>query len=122
MSSRKKLLILDDDPEILELLEHILGNKYLLLTKANTEDFEKDLAEFRPDAILVDHFIGDKTSNEVITAALKTNTYIPVILHSAHEEIEKLSIDAKVTGFIRKPSSIAEIRKSIAKVLDEDNS
>src|SRR5689334_2950034 len=117
MSSTKRLLILDDDPEILELLHHILGNRYILLTKTNTDDFETALEEFKPDVILIDHFIGDKTSSDVITASLRSKSNIPVILHSAHEEIEKLSIDTKVAAYIRKPSSIVEIRNSIARVL-----
>jgi len=118
-SSQKKLLILDDDPEILELLKHILGKQYTILTRSNTETLENDLKEFVPDAILIDHFIGDKTSNEVLNKSLRGNSDIPVILHSAHEEIEKISLDAKVRSFIRKPSSINEIREEIAMVMTD---
>lgn len=115
---QKKLLILDDDLEILELLNHILGKQYIILTRANTDTLENDLKEFGPDAILIDHFIGDTTSKEVLNKSLRNSSHIPVILHSAHEEIEKLSLDARVTAFIRKPSSISEIRQGIAKVID----
>jgi DNA-binding NtrC family response regulator len=119
MQQQKKIFILDDDPEILELLQYILGSQYTLFTKADTDGLEKDVLEFQPDLIMIDHFIGEITSNEIITKSLSTIRHIPVILHSAHEEIEKISIGAKVAGFIRKPASIHEIRKSIAKVLQE---
>lgn len=117
MSDQKRLLILDDDEEILELMSHILGKKYQLLTKTGTDGLDKDLQEFQPDVILIDHFIGEQTSNEVITRSLQSVQHIPVILHSAHEEIERLYIDTKVAGYIRKPSSITEIRNCIEKVL-----
>ena len=117
MSDQKRLLILDDDTEILDLMSRILGKKYKLLTKTGTENLEEELMEFKPDVILIDHFIGDHTSNEIITESLRNLKHIPVILHSAHEDIEQLHRDAKVAGYIRKPSSINEIRNCIEKVL-----
>ncbi|MEO8406213.1 MAG: response regulator [Chitinophagaceae bacterium] len=117
MSAIKKILILDDDPEILELLSLILGNHYSLLTKINPDTLEKDLKEFQPHVILIDHFIGDKTSHDIIKKSLN-NMHIPIILHSAHEEIEKISIQANVAGFIKKPSSIHEIRKCVARIVE----
>lgn len=117
MSDQKRLLILDDDVEILDLMTHILGKKYTLLTKTNTENLEKDLQEFKPDAILIDHFIGSQTSSEILTTSLLSMSKFPVILHSAHEDIEKLYRDTKVAGYIHKPSSITVIRDCIEKVL-----
>ena len=117
MSNQKRLLILDDDEEILDLMFRILGKKYALLTRSDTDHLEKDLQEFKPDAILIDHFIGHQTSSEILTTSLLSMSQIPVILHSAHEEIEKLYRDTKVAGYIRKPSSIVEIRGCIEKVM-----
>jgi len=119
MTDRKKVLILDDEEEILELLLRILGNKYILLTKTNTENLEKDVIDFQPDAIMIDHFIGNKTSKDIITKSLKNLKNVPIILHSAHEEIERLSRDSNVTAYIRKPSGINEIRDCVARVLNE---
>lgn len=118
MSDQKRLLILDDDEEILDLMSRILGKKYKLLTMTNTDNLENQLQEFRPDAILIDHFIGDHTSSEIISESLRSMKHIPIILHSAHEEIERLYLDTKVAGYIRKPSSINEIRDCIEKVLN----
>ena len=66
---------------------------------------------------MIDHFMGDKTSKDVLTQALGLLDDVPVILHSAHEEIEKLSVETKVAAFIRKPSGIKEIRERVAAVL-----
>jgi DNA-binding NtrC family response regulator len=117
MTDQKRLLILDDDAEVLELMSRILSKKYQLLTKINTDNLEEEIQSFQPDAILIDHFIGDKTSNEIISHSLRNLTHIPVILHSAHEDIERLSNDENVAGYIRKPSSITEIRDCIHRVI-----
>ncbi|HEX6194124.1 MAG TPA: response regulator [Chitinophagaceae bacterium] len=118
MPDTKKILILDDEPEILELLDHLLGKQYIVHTKNNILDFEKDLHEFRPNLLLIDHFLGDNTSNELIRESLR-KLNIPFILHSAHEEIEKLYRESNAAGYIKKPSSIAEIRKRVAQVLED---
>lgn len=117
MTDKKKILVLDDDPEILELLTYILGKNYTLLTKLNTDNLEKDLASFQPNVIVIDHFIGETTSSEITNSFLNSR-HIPIILHSAHEEIEKLSTENKVAAYLRKPSSVIEIRNCIAKVID----
>jgi len=119
MPQRKRILILDDEEEILELMSRILGSTYTLLTKTNTDNLEEDLREFQPGVIIIDHFIGEETSKEVIGRSLQRFSDIPVILHSGHTDIEKLSIGIKVAGYIKKPSSIKEIRQCIADVLDK---
>lgn len=118
MPDLKKIFILDDEEEILELLERILGNQYIVFTKSNTDNLDKDLLEFKPDVIMIDHFMGDMTSKDILKQALSSMQGVPVILHSAHEDIERLSVETKVAGFIRKPSGIREIRSKVAEILN----
>jgi DNA-binding NtrC family response regulator len=120
MQELKKILILDDEPEILDLLQRILSKQYVVHTRNNILDFERDLHEFKPNLLLIDHFVGDETSNSFIKDSLK-RLDIPFILHSAHEEIEKLFVETNAAGFIKKPSSIVEIRERVASVLDKCN-
>lgn len=117
MTNRKRIFILDDEEEILELLERILGNQYIVFTKSNTLGIEEDLVQFKPHLIVIDHFMGDQTSEDILTQTLGLINNVPVILHSAHDEIERIAMEAKVAGFIRKPSGIKEIRERVASVL-----
>lgn len=119
MPGKQRILILDDEEEILELMSRILGSTYTLLTKTGTEDLENVVNEFRPGVIIIDHFIGDQTSKEIIARSLR-HLDIPVILHSGHTDIEKLSLGIKVAGYIKKPSSIGEIRQRVAEALGTD--
>ena len=49
MQERKKILILDDEPEMLELLQRILSKHYTVHTRASLVDFEKHLHELQKD-------------------------------------------------------------------------
>ena len=118
MQEAKKILILDDEPEILELLYRLLSKNYIVHTRNTIDGFEQDLRDFQPNLLLIDHFIGEETSNNFIQESLAKSN-VPFILHSAHEEIEKLFLESRAAAFIKKPSSIAEIRQRVAEVLSK---
>lgn len=112
---QKRILILDDDEETLDLLTRMLHKKYQVTAERTASKLMESLENCRPDLVIIDHFIGDENSRDVITEFRKNSDYhnIPVIIHSAHEQIEQLAASIDAAGFIRKPSGIAEIRSYI---------
>lgn len=105
-------MILDDDPETLELLTRILNKYYEVITEENPGRLLAGDFSYHPDLIVVDHLIGDITSKDIINAFKRKEQYknIPIVIHSAHEQIEQIAISVNASGFIRKPASINEIR------------
>ena len=120
MLEQKRILILDDEQEILDLLKMVLGKTYTVLGLSTIHEFEQKLVEFRPNVVMIDHFIGEETSNIIVHELLR-NMNIPTIIHSAHEEVEKLYVQSKADAYIKKPSSIQEIRRTVATVLEKEN-
>lgn len=111
----KKILIVDDDLETLDLLDRILRKNFSIKTVSSADTLSSDLYSYQPDLIIIDHFIGFQTSNEIITT-FKTQEqfkHIPVIIHSGHEQIENIARDTNADGFIKKPASITYIRTYI---------
>ncbi len=108
-------MILDDDPETLELLTRVLNKHYEVITEMDPARLLEENISYKPDLILVDHFIGDVTSRDVINAFRQKEPFkqVPVIIHSAHEQIEHIANSINAAGFIRKPSGIKEIRDYI---------
>jgi response regulator RpfG family c-di-GMP phosphodiesterase len=109
----KKVYIVDDDIDFLEILTYILKKNYRILTASALKT--EDVALFQPDLILMDNAVGSEISEKMIR---RLNTEIPsfatpVILVSAHHDISKLAAIKGVNGFIRKPSSIGYIRSYI---------
>lgn len=111
----KKIMIIDDDTETLDLLTRLLQKKFSVTCISDTDNLQNELDHYRPDLIIIDHFIGCKTSKEIIDDFKKQDALqnIPVIIHSGHEQIEQIAIASDAAGFIRKPSSIHEIRSYI---------
>jgi len=115
----KKIMIIDDDAETLDLLTRLLHKKFQVASVSDTTDLQHRLNEYKPDLIIIDHFIGCKTSKEIIDDFKKQDVlqHIPVIIHSGHEQIEQIAMASEASGFIRKPSSIHEIRSYIERWL-----
>ena len=117
----KKILIIDDDRETLDLLNRILAKKFTVATISDTASLASELHTHRPDLIIIDHFIGCSTSKEIIDEFKKQQQFadIPVVIHSGHEHIEQIALAANAAGYIRKPSGINEIRSYIERQLGD---
>ncbi|MFT3948334.1 MAG: response regulator [Agriterribacter sp.] len=112
----KRIMILDDDLEMLDLLTRILHKQYDIVSEADPVKLFDTVQAFNPDLIIIDHFVGDTNSRDIIKAFRKHHELknIPVIIHSAYEQIEELALSINAAGYIRKPSGIQEIRNYIS--------
>ncbi|WP_158799044.1 two-component system response regulator [Pedobacter sp. L105] len=107
---RKKILVIDDDEDILSILDIILegeGYETILYSSGTTPE---EVNRLNPDLILLDIRIAGfpKTGVEICTefkSRLDT-ALIPVLLISAEENIEFLVSDCGANGFINKPFNI----------------
>jgi DNA-binding response OmpR family regulator len=102
----KKILIVDDDTDILELIGILLPKHGFAVKKVtNGEDALKQAGIFAPDLILLDiNIMGD---GKEVCRQLKSGgspyKNIPVILFSAAGDLEKKMAQSKADGFIQKP-------------------
>lgn len=111
----KKILLLDDNDDYLEILELVLGKKYIVRSSTDARKLPQILIEYEPDLILIDHFLGLHTSIYILDQLRSTGKgrSIPFILFSGTHEIEKRAKEIGAVGFISKPSSLDHIRKYI---------
>jgi len=115
----KKLYILDDDRDFLDIATHILRKDYELAPA--TVFRVEEVHAFRPDLILMDNAIGDMTSAFVINQLYEQIPFFstPIILVSAHPNLALLAAHKGVFGYIQKPASVREIREQVAFFLDK---
>ena len=109
----KKVYIIDDDKDFLEIIDHILRKTYITLTTPNMDLDE--LGSFQPDLIMMDNTVGAEHS-EIMLRKIRNKFPLfntPIILVSAHHDISKLAELKGISGYIRKPSSIAYIRSYV---------
>lgn len=117
---KNKILVLDDDPDILEVISYILIDKgYDVETLTTGEDVFKVIHQFHPDLILMDVMLGHM-DGRVICRNIKSTTEtenVPVILISAtHNLAESLNHDGAPNDFIAKPFDVDRL---VMKVEDQ---
>ncbi|MGB3570503.1 MAG: response regulator [Phormidesmis sp.] len=122
-SSRpSKLLVVDDLPDNLFLMEAVLGDEdgyqveYVDSGKAALESIEESV----PDLILLDIMMPEMTGYEVTRRIRQDQTlpHIPIILVTAHDELGAAeSLQAGADGFIHKPFDIEEMLATIESTL-----
>jgi DNA-binding response OmpR family regulator len=124
---RKKVVCIEDEPEMIDLVKLILGRKGFELTGAvgGREGLDA-VRRIRPDLVLLDLMMPDMDGWEVYQQMkadeeLKT---IPVIVVTAKaQSIDKvlgLHI-AKVDDYVTKPFGPQELLQSVERVLNQDS-
>jgi len=121
-SALKRILCIEDEPEMIDLIRLILGRKGFDVHGASGGiEGIKQVREMKPDLVLLDLMMPDMDGWEVYQQmkAEPTTREIPVIVVTAKaQNIDKvlgLHI-AKVDDYIAKPFSPQELLDSVEKV------
>lgn len=107
-----QVMIIDDEPEILEILVDILSKSNLeIITFTSPELAMKDFKKINPDVVLTDMKMPQVTGYDILQFIKKNNPDIPVIYISAHLEKNNLlkSISLGLFGAIEKPFKENEV-------------
>jgi excisionase family DNA binding protein len=122
-SGKKKVLIVDDDAEIVELIADVLvrDGRFDVKSAATGYDAGVSTEQFRPDLILLDYMLPDVNGNVVCRTIRKNPEFenIKIIIVSGvikQDEIDHL-LKSGAEDFIKKPFNIAELVDKIAAVL-----
>jgi two-component system cell cycle response regulator DivK len=109
---KKKVLILDDDLDILQICTIVLKKKgFDVLTINNSNQVVEQVKNYQPDVILMDNWIPGPGGIEATrTLKLMPETQdIPVIFFSANSNVTQLAQEARADYFLQKPFDISEL-------------
>ena len=123
-SGKKRLLIVDDDAEIVELMTDVLARdgRFDVRTASTGYDAGIMTQKFRPDLILLDYMLPDVNGN-IVCKTIKqdpefANTRIIIISGVINQtEIDDL-MKAGAEAFVKKPFNITELIDRIAAVFE----
>lgn len=108
----KKVLIVDDDHDILSLVEMILSmNNFGVQAISQWQQIDNSITSFSPDIILLDVSLNGADGRD-ICKRLKTDSTtknIPIVLFSAHADVATSLQDCNAQGFIAKPFGIENL-------------
>jgi len=125
MSQAKKLrvLMVDDEPDFLELARRWITPEYELLALTGGEDLMKKLKSFRPDAIILDVHMNGQDGFHLCTLIRADRAYddVPVLfLTGTKEDANYLkNFKAGGTAYLMKPVSKKQLLAMIRELLPE---
>ncbi|EKD24084.1 MAG: Sensor protein [uncultured bacterium] len=126
METKKVVLVVDDVPEIIEVIATVLERDHIEALIANSGQEAIAMAkEHKPDLILLDFKMPDMDGAETYAKLKEDDTTkdIKVVFLTAFGNIKKLELDPKLialieqTPIIQKGGDIGELRTEIRKHL-----
>lgn len=112
-SQRPRVLIADDEPDMLRFLKSQLSEKFQVLEAVNGNQAVEKAAQFLPDVILCDMMMPEKDGLQVCREVRqRTSTKgIPLLLITARadEETKLQALAAGASDFLAKPFSTTEL-------------
>jgi len=122
-SGKRKVLIVDDDDEIVELMVDILTRDGRFETKTASSGYEAGIAteQFQPEVVLLDYMLPDINGNVVCQTIKKNPKFqdVKIIIISGvvkQDEIDQL-MQSGAEDFIRKPFSVTVLTNRVAAAL-----
>lgn len=116
----RRILVVDDEPDILEFLQVILEEEgYAVVTSDKGEYLEQLHNGGLPHLILLDVLLSGKDGREIVKYLKnqQETKHIPVIMFSAHPSAEETARQAGADDFLAKPFNIDVMLEKISHYL-----
>lgn len=116
----KKVLLIDDDQDITELIKILLAEQYEVECKTDNVNIAGVLQDFEPDLILLDNSIGQSKAADIVPQLQNADGYniVPIVLFSAHADIEGIAAEIQADAYLTKPFNLDELYTCIDQVLN----
>ncbi|MFD1258806.1 two-component system response regulator [Mucilaginibacter terrae] len=111
----KKILLIEDDKDIRDTIIYALQTENFEVIASESARILKNLAELKPDLILLDNWLTDWKSDangQQISKEIKTNpstSHIPVIIVSAVSNIKEIADAGMADGYLKKPFDLIDL-------------
>jgi len=116
----KKILVVDDDEGIREVVTLILSQEgFRVETAQNSDEVIKKAFHFHPELILLDILLSEDDGRN-ICQELKSQddlNFIPIVMMSAYPSAENTVIHCGADGFIAKPFLIEDLLNMVHKYM-----
>jgi DNA-binding response OmpR family regulator len=115
---QKKVLIIEDDAGIQELISYILEEEGFRVD-TTVHSLATDLTPHKADLILLDEWVNKKEGHMLCKEIkmMHATQHIPVIILSTSVDIKEIAKNCDADGYISKPFDIDEVVKEVKRVL-----
>lgn len=125
-NGKKKLLIVDDEQDLVDLMADAFGRdgRFEIRTANNGFDAGMQVKEFRPDIVVLDVMLPDINGREVCQRVRSDNTLdsVKIICISGMIEQDKVGDlrDAGADDFVQKPFTVDRLIERVCDLLEID--
>lgn len=119
-SAKKSILLIDDDPVILNLLTNILSEKYDIIIANDGESGIESFNKYSPDLLIVDLMLPKVDGFEVARRikGISKNTRIIILSARKREDDIIRCFETGVDDYISKPFNIHELEIRIRRLIE----
>ena len=120
---KKKILVVDDEPNIVSFLARLLGNEYTVYKASNGQQAVDTVKKLKPDLVIMDIMMPEMdgyTACSIIKDDPATRE-IPVVMLTGvgYELNRELAMRVGASGYLTKPFSLIDLKKTIDPLLNK---
>ena len=117
----KKILVIEDDDDIIFIVEQILKEDGYSVVTVSEEITGSEIAEISPNLIIIDYLLPFRFGDEICMEIKnhEPTKHIPVIIYSASLNLVKIVSRCKADGYITKPFDLEDFLNEVKKHLLE---
>ncbi|MEM4268157.1 MAG: response regulator [Candidatus Woesearchaeota archaeon] len=122
MSQKKKIMIVDDEKHIVELVKITLGDEYDYIEAYDGNDVLNKIKKVKPDLILLDIMLPGVDGYEIcqrLRSDPTTKDIVVAMLSAKKEDHDILTgIDVGAVAYITKPFNPYELQEKVRELLE----
>jgi len=114
--SPKKILVVDDEPDVRQLMEHFLTDRgYEVRLAENGRRGLAELDTFRPDVVLLDMHMPEMDGVETLKQLSARSPEVPVIMVTVNEDVQTTSqlLQLGAADYVPKPFNLDYLEQAI---------
>lgn len=117
---KKKILVVDDETDIRNLVKEILvKDGFSVTTAVNGDDGLEKFKKVKPDLVILDVMMPGTPVRKIIPKLNNTKVIFLTVLRTSEAEKQDILKMKNVRGFMQKPFDIDELSALVKKVLAE---
>lgn len=119
MSDKKRVLIIDDDKNMRELLElEFTDQGYAVMTAENAFDGMQILKDQSSDLVILDIKMPGMDGIEALEKIVSIKRELPVIIHSAYSHFKENYLTWSAVAYVIKSGNLDELIQTVARHLE----